>query len=275
MPFYKLNARAAVSTSTNPDFKYTNVFPGVSVNDSDLILEKAGVRVLQFAENSGAMLFPSMSEVIGNGQATESTAIGDVSVTSTSRTLAPRYVTASADFTKVFLASAKPETIQAIADELVLGVYKKRERMTIDSMTGLTAIASGSTAITTTVYNAAVQLEAAINGTPNFYVFPRAAYAKGKNSRKDSGSGLMAIENGELNGYPVYRSTLQSSASQAYLVTASAMAMAQWGDISIRYIEDTTSVKAGTITLIASGLVSGSYLDANKVAIIKNADKLT
>jgi hypothetical protein len=274
IPFYDFEKRATVTTTSNSQLKFTDQFEGLSVNDSDLVLSKLGVKTYYF--DSGAVDFPSMSEIVGTFQGTVDTTVSDQSLTTNKKTLTPTFVTASIEVSKEFIKQSKQANIQNLMAELQFAVQKALEKRTIDSFSTVTAIVSGATGVTTTFHNAAVQMEAALNGVPSGYIFASAGYAKGKVSKKDAGSGEFAISNGMLNGYPVMRSTLQTNVNHAYLINASAVAMGIWGDgITIELISDATLGRKGNILILASCMADGSYLDANKIALIKNVNKLT
>jgi hypothetical protein len=270
---YETEQRSTVTTSSNSHFKFTDQIPGLSINDSDLVLGSLGVKTYYF--DSGAVDFPNISEITGTF-GTEDSTVSDQALTSGKKTLTPTFVTASIEVSKVFLKTSKEKNIQDLMGELQLAVAKALEKRTIDTFSTLTAIASGATGVTTTFHNAAVQMEASLNGTPSGYIFGSSGIARGKVSKKDSGSGEFAISNMTLNGYPVKRSTLMTNTTHGYLISASAVAQAYWGSgVEIEMITDATLARKGNVLLIASALADGSYLDANKIALIKNVNKLT
>lgn len=273
LPYDRIEERATITTSSNSHFKFTDQNPGLSVNDSDLVLGRAGVKTYYF--DKGAVDFPKISEIVGTF-GSEDSSVSDQTLTSGKVTLTPTFVSASLEVSKVFLATSKEKNIQDLMFELQLAVAKALEKRTIDTFSTLTAIASGATGVTTGFYNAAVQMEKAINGSPSAYIFSANGIAKGKVAKSDSGSGLFAIQNGMCNGYPVFRSTLQSNANHGYLISANAVAQAYWGDgVQIEMITDATLGRKGNVLLIASAMADGSYLDSNKIAVIKNVDKLS
>jgi hypothetical protein len=274
MPFEVLK-RSTITTSSNSNYNYVDQKVGVSVNDSDLVLAKLGVTPFYF--ESGSVDHVSMSEISATF-GTEDSTVSDATLTTASKRLNPAFVSASIEVSKKWLAQSKPENIQALVAELNLSINRAVEKRTIDTFSTLTAIASGATGVSTTFVNAAVLMEAAINGAPTGYIFYKDYFAKGKVSKQDAGSGLFAIMNGQMNGMPVIRATssLMTNTTHAYLIDKNAVAMAYWGTgISVEIIQDATLARKGNVLLIASALADGSYIDANKVAIIKNANRLS
>jgi hypothetical protein len=273
IPYDVYEQRATITTSTNTQFKFTDQYPNISVNDSDLILPKLGVKTYYF--DSGAVQFPSISQITGTF-GTEDSTVSDQTLTSAAKTLTPTFVSASLEVSKVFLKSSKEANIAGLMGELKLAVDKALEKRTIDSMSVLSPIASGATGVTTSFFNVAIQMEAAIVGSPSGYIFSTSGVARAKNSKKDAGSGEMTFSNGYINGYPAVRSSLQTNANHGYLISSSAVAQAYWGEgVTIEMITDATLARKGNVLLIASALADGSYLDANKIAVIKNVNKLS
>lgn len=273
LPFEDFNKRATITTTSNSHFKFTDQHAGLSINDSDLVLPSLGVKTWYF--ESGAIDFPSISQIVGTF-GSEDNSVSDQTLTSNKKTLTPTFVSASIEVSKVFLNSSKPENIQNLMDELKYAVDKALEKRTIDTFSTLTAIASGATGVSTTFHNASIQMEAALVGAPSGYIFSSSGTARAKNSKKDSGSGEFVWKDGIVNGYPAKRSTLQTNANHGYLITAGAVAQAYWGEgVTIEMITDATLARKGNVLLIASAMADGSYLDANKIAVVKNVNLLS
>lgn len=270
---FEYTSRAAVTTSANPNFKYTDQNAGISINDSDLVLPKLGVKTFYF--DSGAVDFPSLSQIVGTF-GTEDNSVSDQAFSDAKKTLTPTFVSASIEVSEVFLKSSKDQNIAELMAELKYAVDKALERRTLDTFGTLSPIASGATGVSTTFHNASVQMEAEFMGAPSGYIFSASGIARAKNSKIDSGSGILVYQNGMINGYPAMRSTLQSNANHGYLIASNAVAQAYWGEgVQVKVITDSTLARKGSVLLIASALADGSYLDANKIAVIKNVHKLS
>ena len=273
IPFEAVEQRATVTTSTNTHFSFVDQNNGLSVVSSELVLPKLGVKTYYF--DAGAVDFPSIGQIVGSF-GSEDGSVSDQALSSAKKTLTPTFVSASIEVSKVFLKSSKEGNIQDLMAQLKAAVDKALEKRTIDTFSTLSPIASGATGVSTTFHNASIQMEAGLIGAPSGYIFSASGIARAKNSKKDSGSGEFVYQNGFVNGYPAMRSTLQTNANHGYLIDAGSVGMAYWGEgVQIEMITDATLARKGNVLLIASALADGSYLDANRIAVIKNVNNLS
>lgn len=278
IPFGEISKRATVTTSTNTQLGYTDSHSPLSIAQPQLVLDAIGVKTFYF--ESGSQDMPSMSSIVGSF-GTEDSTVNDQTLTTAKITLVPTFVSASLEVSKKFIATSKPENIASIIAELSLAINKAVEKRTIDSMNSLTAAVN--TGATITAHSGTTVMEGALVGQPSAYIFSRTGIQALKNRRIDSGSGRLVYEPsnsassaGGINGYPAFRSSLQSQAAYGYLVDASALAKAFWGQgIEVSVIEDSGLARKGNVLLIASAMADGSYLDANKVAVAKNVTSWT
>lgn len=259
--FEQLESRATVTTSTNSHFKHSQMADNVSIDNGELVLESLGAKKYFF--DSGNVDFPAISNIIGTFAGSEGGTVADASLSSAKKTLVPSFVSASIEVTKSFIAQSKPQNILDIMAELRYGIEKAVEKRALDSMSGLTAVASGST-----LYGSVLNLEAAMNGAGTGYIFSKSGVAKAKQSKVGTDQG-MVWANGMVNGYVAKRSTL-ISADHAYFGDFRSVGLAFWGDITLEVITDATLARDGKVLVIASALADGSFLDANKVKVIKN-----
>lgn len=267
--------RATVTTAANSNWSYQDQVPNLQIADSELILNKIGVPVYYF--DSGEQAIPSLNELIGVF-GTEDASNADQTFSDAKKVLKPSFVSASIEVSKVFLKSAKSETINQLMSELKLAIDKAVEKRTIDSLSSLSAVSGYGTGNTTgvTFHNAVVEMESALIGKPSAYIFSAKGIGKSKTAKLDSGSGMFVNQNNTINGYPALRSTLMTNQWHGYLVDAKAMAMAYWGDgIEVAQITDATLARKGNVLLIATALADGSYLSSAKHAVIKNVNYLS
>jgi len=270
IPFSEIEKRSTITTSSNSSFKFTDS-QGLSLIDDDLVLGKAGVKTWYFTE--GAVDMPSMSGLIGTF-GTEDNSVSDASLTTAKKTLTPTFVSASLEVSKVFLKTAKAETINGMIAAMKHAIDKGLEKRTIDTFSNLTST-TGVTA-STTMFNTVVKMEEALIGTPSAYILSSKGMSRAKLAKKDSGSGEFVYSNGSINGYPAYRSTIQTNILHGYLVSAGAVAQAYWGDgITVEYITDATISRKGNVLILVSALADGSYIDANGVTVFKNLNSLS
>jgi hypothetical protein len=255
--------RSDITTSSNDDFKYTHSATGLSIDNGELVLDALGAKTYFF--ESGNVSFPSITSIEGAFATTEGGAVADRTLTDASKVLTPRFVSASLTITKSFIAQSKPENIQDLINELKYGIEKAVEARALNSMTGLTAVSSGST-----LYASVLNMEAAVKGAGTGYIFSASGTAKAKQSKVGTDQ-TMVWKDGMVNGYAAKRSVL-ISANHCYYGDFRSVAKAYWGGMSVEFITDATLAASGRVLVIASALADSSYTDSAKVSVLKNVN---
>lgn len=174
--------------------------------------------------------------------------------------LQPKRLTAYLDISKQFLIQDSASAEEMLKNDIVRALSNKLEATILGSAAGSATqpegIFNGASAATLT-YAGTVAMEEElednnVHGELSYIVSP-AAKATLRTTAKDSGSGLFVMENGEINGLPVYTS---SACSGIVLGDWQEYVIAQWGGIDLT-VDPYTQASNGMIRLVVN-----AYFDA-------------
>lgn len=258
IPMDEIESRATVTTSSNSQFKFTDMSEGVSVNHGELVLESLGAQKAYF--DSGNVAYPSMSTIVASF-GTEDNSVSDQALTTASQTLVPSFVSASIEVSKAFIAQSKAKNIEDLKNALIFAVEAAIEKRALTHLTGAT------TATGATNFAKAVNAEANVNGSGTGYVAGRKATSQMKLENVDAGSGIKTWKDNEVNGYPAKRSIYTSAITDVFYGDFRSVVKAMFGEgITLEMVTDGTMARKGNVLIIASALADAKCTDFNKVA---------
>jgi HK97 family phage major capsid protein len=172
------------------------------------------------------------------GWAGEIEAAADGAGTFDEVTLEPKRITAYIDISKQFLIQDSVSAEALIRADIVKAITNKLEETILGNAAGTTkqpaGIFYGADALEDTSYETMVGLvkeleEANVSGDFKYIVSP-AAKAALKTTKKDAGSGLFVMENGDIDGIPV----LSTSACKGIVLgNFDDYIIGQWGSIDL------------------------------------------
>ena len=174
--------------------------------------------------------------------------------------LQPKRLTAYLDISKQFLIQDSVSAEEMLKNDIVRALSNKLEETILGSDAGSATqpagIFNGASEATLT-YAGTVDMEKELEDNNVYgnlsYIVSPAAKATLRTTAKDSGSGLFVMENGEINGLPVYSS---SACSGIALGNWSEYIIAQWGGIDLT-VDPYTQASKGMIRLVIN-----AYFDA-------------
>lgn len=269
MPIEEFEKRATVTTSSNAQWKFTDMADLVPVNEPELVLESLGSKIAYFKE--GNVSYPAMSHIMGTF-GTEDNSVSDPTLTTSQTTLVPTFVSASIEVSKVFIASSKKKNIDDLKNALVYGLKKANEKRGLAH-----AVASSGTTGTptgTTSYERVLTAESFLIGEANGLIAGKNAVKRLKKEKVDAGSAQFTMMNNEVNGVPAKRSILlDNNANNGILYgDFSTIVQAYFGDgITIEVITDGTMARKGNVLIIASALADAKCVDYSKMSYFISA----
>ncbi len=174
--------------------------------------------------------------------------------------LSPKRLTAYLDISKQFLIQDSVSAEEMLKNDIVRALSNKLEATILGSAAGTATQPEGlfyDADAATLTYAGTVEMEQELEennvyGNLSYIVSP-AAKATLRTTAKDSGSGLFVMENGEINGLPVYTS---SACSGIVLGNWQEYVIAQWGGIDLT-VDPYTQASNGMIRLVVN-----AYFDA-------------
>ena len=225
---------------------------------SNLVLNAAGANYMTGLVGNVSIPSYSGSNV---GWAGEIEAAKDGSGTFTEVVLEPKRITAYIDVSKQFLIQDSVSAEALIRADIVKAISHKLEETILGNEAGSNkqpkGIFNGATALDEVSYEAMVDMvktleEANVSGDFKYIVSP-SAKAKLKTTKKDAGSGLFVMENGEIDGIPV----LSTSACKGVLLGKfDDYVIGQWGSIDLT-IDPYSQATNGNVRLVVN-----AYFDA-------------
>lgn len=261
MSMDEFEQRATVTTSSNSQWKFTDMADMVSISEPDLVLEAVGGKVAYFKE--GNVQYPAMSHIVGTF-GTEDNQISDQTLTTAQTLLSPQFVSASIEVSKAFIVQSKAKNINELKNALVYAVKKAVEKRALTHLTGATTV---GTVTGTTSYARATHAESLIIGTGTGLIAGTNAVKRMKQEKQDAGSGIFTWTSNEVNGYPAKRSILAPVVNGVYFGDFSSVVQAYFGDaLTIEVITDGTMARKGNVLLIASCMADAKCVDFGKVA---------
>ncbi len=225
---------------------------------SNLVLNAAGANYMTGLVGNVSIPSYSGSNV---GWAGEIEAAKDGSGTFSEVVLEPKRITAYIDVSKQFLIQDSASAEALIRADIVKAISHKLEETILGNEAGNNkqpkGIFNGATALEEVSYEAMVDMvktleEANVSGDFKYIVSP-SAKAKLKTTKKDAGSGLFVMENGEIDGIPV----LSTSACKGVLLGKfDDYVIGQWGSIDLT-IDPYSQATNGNVRLVVN-----AYFDA-------------
>ena len=225
---------------------------------SNLVLNAAGANYMTGLVGNVSIPSYSGSNV---GWAGEIEAAKDGSGTFSEVVLEPKRITAYIDVSKQFLIQDSVSAEALIRADIVKAISHKLEETILGNEAGSNkqpkGIFNGATALDEVSYEAMVDMvktleEANVSGDFKYIVSP-SAKAKLKTTKKDAGSGLFVMENGEIDGIPV----LSTSACKGVLLGKfDDYVIGQWGSIDLT-IDPYSQATNGNVRLVVN-----AYFDA-------------
>ena len=225
---------------------------------SNLVLNAAGANYMTGLVGNVSIPSYSGSNV---GWAGEIEAAKDGSGTFSEVVLEPKRITAYIDVSKQFLIQDSVSAEALIRADIVKAISHKLEETILGNEAGNNkqpkGIFNGATALDEVSYEAMVDMvktleEANVSGDFKYIVSP-SAKAKLKTTKKDAGSGLFVMENGEIDGIPV----LSTSACKGVLLGKfDDYVIGQWGSIDLT-IDPYSQATNGNVRLVVN-----AYFDA-------------
>ncbi len=152
--------RATLSVSNQPALVKTNLLDNISMVQYPVVYKQLGVSVWNNVP-TGSFAIPSLQNIIAGYAVTDSTA-SDISLTSAVKTLAPRWMQATAAFTRDFLMSATDSMQSQVFGKFGYAIESATDKQLMFDLTGATTAASYKTTGATRTYNGIVALKNAI-----------------------------------------------------------------------------------------------------------------
>lgn len=225
---------------------------------ANLVLSAAGANYMTGLVGNVSIPSYSGSNV---GWAGEIEAAKDGSGTFSEVVLEPKRITAYIDVSKQFLIQDSVSAEALIRADIVNAISHKLEETILGNEAGNNkqpkGIFNGATALDEVSYEAMVDMvktleEANVSGDFKYIVSP-SAKARLKTTKKDAGSGLFVMENGEIDGIPV----LSTSACKGVLLGKfDDYVIGQWGSIDLT-IDPYSQATNGNVRLVVN-----AYFDA-------------
>ena len=225
---------------------------------ANLVLSAAGANYMTGLVGNISIPSYSGSNV---GWAGEIEAAADGAGTFDEVTLEPKRITAYIDISKQFLIQDSVSAEALIRADIVKAISNKLEETILGNAAGTNkqpaGIFNGADALDDTSYESMVDMvktleEANVSGEFKYIVSP-AAKAALKTTKKDAGSGLFVMENGEVDGIPV----LSTSACKGILLGKfDDYIIGQWGSIDLT-IDPYSQATNGKVRLVVN-----AYFDA-------------
>lgn len=225
---------------------------------ANLVLSAAGANYMTGLVGNVSIPSYSGSNV---GWAGEIEAAKDGSGTFSEVVLEPKRITAYIDVSKQFLIQDSVSAEALIRADIVNAISHKLEETILGNEAGNNkqpkGIFNGATALDEVSYEAMVDMvktleEANVSGDFKYIVSP-SAKARLKTTKKDAGSGLFVMENGEIAGIPV----LSTSACKGVLLGKfDDYVIGQWGSIDLT-IDPYSQATNGNVRLVVN-----AYFDA-------------
>lgn len=225
---------------------------------ANLVLSAAGANYMTGLVGNVSIPSYSGSNV---GWAGEIEAAKDGSGTFSEVVLEPKRITAYIDVSKQFLIQDSVSAEALIRADIVNAISHKLEETILGNEAGNNkqpkGIFNGATALDEVSYEAMVDMvktleEANVSGDFKYIVSP-SAKARLKTTKKDAGSGLFVLENGEIDGIPV----LSTSACKGVLLGKfDDYVIGQWGSIDLT-IDPYSQATNGNVRLVVN-----AYFDA-------------
>lgn len=174
--------------------------------------------------------------------------------------LQPKRLTAYIDVSKQFLIQDSASAEEMLRNDIVKAIANKLEATILGNAAGSTTQPAGlfyNANTATLTYEGTVAMEKELEENNVYsnltYIVSPAIKATLRTEPKDAGSGLFVMENGEINGLPVY----STSACQGIVVgDFSDYVIAQWGGIDL-VVDPYTQAANGKVRLVING-----YFDA-------------
>ena len=176
-------------------------------------------------------------------------------------TLEPKRITAYIDISKQFLIQDSVSAEALIRADIIKAISNKLEETILGDAAGTSkqpaGIFNGADELDDTSYETMVDMvktleEANVSGEFKYIVSP-AAKAALKTTKKDAGSGLFVMENGEIDGIPVLST---SACSGILLGKFDDYVIGQWGSIDLT-IDPYSQATNGKVRLVVN-----AYFDA-------------
>lgn len=225
---------------------------------ANLVLSAAGANYMTGLVGNVSIPSYSGSNV---GWAGEIEAAKNGSGTFSEVVLEPKRITAYIDVSKQFLIQDSVSAEALIRADIVNAISHKLEETILGNEAGNNkqpkGIFNGATALDEVSYEAMVDMvktleEANVSGDFKYIVSP-SAKARLKTTKKDAGSGLFVMENGEIDGIPV----LSTSACKGVLLGKfDDYVIGQWGSIDLT-IDPYSQATNGNVRLVVN-----AYFDA-------------
>ncbi len=176
-------------------------------------------------------------------------------------TLEPKRITAYIDISKQFLIQDSVSAEALIRADIIKAISNKLEETILGDAAGTSkqpaGIFNGADELDDTSYETMVDMvktleEANVSGEFKYIVSP-AAKAALKTTKKDAGSGLFVMENGEIDGIPVLST---SACSGILLGKFDDYVIGQWGSIDLT-VDPYSQATNGKVRLVVN-----AYFDA-------------
>ena len=226
-----------------------------------LVLVQAGATYMTGLNGTISIPVYSGSNV---GWAGEVAAAADGAGTFSEITLEPKRLTAYIDVSKQFLIQDSNSAEEMLKRDIVEAISQKLESTILGTAAGSTTqpagLLNGVTADAAAVtYNDLVDMEATLEGNNVYgdikFIVSPSAKAILKTTKIDAGSGRFAMEDGEVNGYPVL-STSNVSGKGVIYGNFNDFVIGQWGGIDLT-VDPYTQAANGKVRLVIN-----AYFDA-------------
>lgn len=253
------------ATTTSSDLTHTKQANDLSVHNSELVINRLGVRVYEGL--NGKFDVPSMSELTAT-YADEDSTQDDITISDSKATLNPRFLPATHSFTREYLNQTSPSVQAQQLAQFQFALDRAEELALFTELSGLTAMSGYSGSLTGMTWTDLIKMQSEVN-FGNAYVTNRKLMAYLKTKSTDTGSGRFVWQNDMIDGYNAFASN-QVYDNQIYFGDWKEAAIGRWGGLII--LRDPFSNKRkGLIDIQIARISDVEVVNSAAFAVIKNA----
>ena len=270
IPSMEYRANEITVAAEGADVVATDLFDVVEPLRANSVLAKAGAKFITGLTNDIQYPVLSAGNVAWEGEISPANTTGHAF---TNVKLSPKRLTAYVDISLKMLAQDSVGVERALRNDIINAISEKLQATILGTGAGSATEPAGlfnGTVPTVASYKDLLDLEASVEDANVYgsgvYVVSNKAKAGLRNMAKSTKTSALVMENGEIDGTPVFNSSAVAGQGIAY-GDFSNLIIGQWGGLEVALVEDATLATNGLARLVVNGFFDAKVLRAGSIAV--------
>lgn len=252
------------------DVVATDLFDVIEPLRANSVLAQAGAKFVTGLTNNVQYPVLSAGNVGWEDEIAEASAFGS---TFSKVELKPKRLSAFVDISKKMLVQDSVGVENAIRRDIINAIAEKLQATILGSEEGSDVKPAGlfaGTPVTVTDFKGLLDLEASVEDANVYgngcYIVSNKAKAGLRNMAKSAKTSALVMENGTIDGTPVYNSSAVAGKGIAY-GDFSNLIIGQWGGIELSMVEDAALAAKGLVRIVVNAFFDAKVLRKGAIAV--------